>query len=171
MKRKGSISELCNKFQKIFREHVIKIFRKYCSPNAGFTLIEILVASMILLILISVTGFLVSKNVGKARYTSTMNQIRIFSMAVNSYFLDCGVYPSTEQGLKALVDKPILEPVSDAWDGPYLDKIEIPLDSWSTEFEYKNPGPQGLPFGIRSFGADGREGGEGQNKDIVSWEN
>lgn len=154
-----------------FRRKVLKCIKKCFSGNAGFTLIEILVASMILLILISVTGFLVSKNVGKARHTSAKNQIRIFSMAVNSYFLDCGVYPSTEQGLDALVEKPTLEPVPDAWDGPYLDKIEIPPDSWGNHFEYANPGPQGLPFGIRSFGADGREGGEGQNKDIVSWEN
>jgi general secretion pathway protein G len=149
----------------------IKIKKTGTGGEAGFTLIEILVASMILLILISVTGFLVTRNVGKARTTSAKNQVQIFSMALNSYFLDCGTYPTTEQGLKSLIEKPILEPVPEGWDGPYLDKIEIPKDPWDKEYEYKNPGPQGLPFGIRSYGADGREGGENQDQDIVSWKN
>ena len=147
----------------------VKIKKFRFGADDGFTLVEILVASMILLILISVTGFLVTRNVGKARTTSAKNQVQIFSMALNSYFLDCGTYPTTEQGLKSLIEKPILEPVPQSWDGPYLDKIEIPKDPWENEYEYKNPGPQGLPFGIRSFGADGREGGENQDRDIVSW--
>ena len=147
----------------------IRIKKLRSGSEAGFTLIEILVASMILLIMISVTGLLVTRNVGKAKTTSSKNQVQIFSMAVNGYFLDCGVYPTTEQGLKSLIEKPILEPVPGGWDGPYLDKTEIPNDPWDNEYEYKNPGPQGLPFGIRSFGADGREGGEKQDRDIVSW--
>lgn len=157
--------------KKILVDYIRPFKKGVKEREAGFTLIEILVASMILLILISVTGFLVSKNVGKAKVTSTKNQIQIFSMALNAYFLDCGFYPSTEQGLKALIEKPILEPVPEAWDGPYLDKIEIPEDHWGYEYEYKNPGPRGLPFGVRSFGADSREGGEGQDRDITSWQN
>ena len=150
----------------IYIKKIQKIFR----AESGFTLIEIMVASMVLLILISVAGFVVTRNVGKAKTVSTKNQIQIFSMALNSYFLDCGIYPTTEQGLKALWEKPVLEPVPEAWDGPYLDKV-VPKDPWGNDYEYSSPGPHGLPFGIRSFGADGMEGGEIQNKDITSWEN
>jgi general secretion pathway protein G len=91
-------------------------------------------------------------------------------MALNSYFLDCGVYPTTEQGLQALWEKPILEPVPKGWEGPYIDKA-VPNDPWNNEFEYLNPGPHGLPFGVRSFGADGAEGGESRDNDISSWKN
>lgn len=138
--------------------------------EAGFTLIEIMVASIVLLILISVAGFVVSRNVGKAKIISSKNQIQIFSMALNSYFLDCGVYPTTEQGLQALWEIPVMEPVPDSWNGPYLDK-EIPKDPWNNEFKYNAPGPHGLPFGIQSYGEDRLEGGEGKNGDIVSWKN
>lgn len=137
--------------------------------DAGFTLIEIMVAAMILLILISVAGFVVTRNIGKAKVISAKNQIQIFSMALNSYFLDSGQYPSIEQGLAALWEKPVLEPVPEGWDGPYLDKF-VPDDPWDHPYEYTSPGPHGLPFGIRSFGADGLEGGEGAERDITSWE-
>jgi general secretion pathway protein G len=140
------------------------------NKEAGFTLIEIMVASIVLLILISVAGFVVSRNVGKAKIISSKNQIQIFSMALNSYFLDCGVYPTTEQGLQALWVMPLMEPVPEGWNGPYLDK-EVPKDPWNNEYEYVSPGPHGLPFGIRSYGEDGLEGGEGKNRDIASWKN
>jgi general secretion pathway protein G len=139
------------------------------SQDAGFTLIEIMVAAMILLILISVAGFVVTRHIGKAKVISAKNQIQIFSMALNSYFLDSGQYPSTEQGLAALWEKPVLEPVPEGWEGPYLDKF-VPEDPWDHPYEYTSPGPYGLPFGIRSFGADGLEGGEGAERDIASWE-
>jgi len=148
----------------------IRIRRKAVdTQDAGFTLIEIMVAAMILLILISVAGFVVTRNIGKAKVISAKNQIQIFSMALNSFFLDSGQYPSTEQGLSALWEKPVLEPVPDGWDGPYLDKF-VPDDPWDQPYEYTSPGPHGLPFGIRSFGADGLEGGEGVDRDIMSWE-
>jgi general secretion pathway protein G len=139
------------------------------SGEEGFTLIEIMVASMILLIIISVSGFMVTRNIGKARTVSAKNQIQIFSMALNSYFLDCGIYPSKDQGLNALWEKPINEPIPVEWDGPYLDK-KIPNDPWGNPYVYESPGPNGLPFGIRSFGADGADGGNEKSKDIVSWE-
>ena len=136
----------------------------------GFTLIEIMVASMILLIIISVAGFVVTRNIGKAKTVSVKNQIQIFSMALNSYFIDCGMYPTKDQGLAALWEKPSSEPVPEEWDGPYIDK-QIPNDPWGHPYEYDSPGPSGLPFGIRSFGADGVEGGEGGDRDIASWAN
>lgn len=137
--------------------------------QAGFTFIEIMVAMMILFILIGSAGFTYIRYVSKARVVAAKNQAQSFSIALNSYFLDCGRYPTTEQGLKALWEKPILEPVPKGWDGPYLNK-KVPIDPWDKEYEYKVPGPHGLPFGIRSFGADRMEGGEGKDRDLCSWE-
>ena len=137
--------------------------------EGGFTLIEIMVASVILLILISVTGFVVSKHVGRAKAISSKNQIQIFSMALNSYFLDCGMYPTTQQGLDSLWEKPVFEPVPGKWNGPYIESA-VPKDPWDNEYEYFAPGPHGLPFGIRSLGADRKEGGTGGSRDIASWE-
>ena len=140
-------------------------WRAFGRQEAGFTLIEIMVASIILLVLISVTGFVISKQVEKARMISCRNQIHIFSMALNAYYLDCNVYPTAAQGLAALWEKPVFEPVPEDWNGPYIDSA-VPTDPWDNSYYYITPGDCGLPFGIRSLGADGTEG-EG---DITSWE-
>jgi general secretion pathway protein G len=136
--------------------------------QAGFTFIEIMVAMMILLILIGAAGFTYIRYVSRARVVGAKNQVEALSIALNSYYLDNGRYPTAEQGLKALWEKPVLEPLPSHWSGPYLDK-EVPKDPWGHEYEYKNPGPGGLPFAIRSFGADGVEGGEGNDQDVASW--
>ena len=136
--------------------------------QAGFTFIEIMVAMIILLILIGAAGFGYIRYVARARVVAAKNQIEIFSVALNSFFLDCGRYPSGGQGLEALWEKPILEPVPDGWQGPYLTKA-LPKDPWSQAYEYTTPGPHGLPFGIRSLGADGLQGGEGNDRDLESW--
>ena len=78
-------------------------------------------------------------------------------------------YPTREQGLDALWEKPILEPVPTGWEGPYVTK-KIINDPWGHPYELTVPGPNGLPFGLRSLGADGKVGGEGNNKDLMSWE-
>ncbi len=137
--------------------------------QAGFTFIEIMVAMLILIILIGSAGFTYIRYVSRARVVAAKNQLENFSIALNSYFLDCDRYPTGDQGLQALWEKPVLEPVPDGWNGPYLNK-KVPKDPWGNEYEYKSPGPYGLPFGIRSFGSDGMEGGEGNDKDVVSWE-
>ncbi len=136
--------------------------------QAGFTFIEIMVAMMILLILIGAAGFTYIRYVSRARVVGAKNQVEAFSIALNSYYLDNGRYPTTEQGLTSLWEKPVLEPVPAQWNGPYLNK-EVPKDPWNHEYEYRNPGPNGLPFAIRSFGADGVEGGEANDRDVLSW--
>ncbi len=136
--------------------------------QAGFTFIEIMVAMMIVLILIGGASFMYIRYVGRARVVGAKNQIEAFSIALNGYYLDCGRFPSTDQGLQALWEKPILEPVPSQWSGPYLNK-EVPKDPWTHEYAYQNPGPSGLPFAVRSFGADGVEGGEGNDQDLLSW--
>jgi general secretion pathway protein G len=142
--------------------------RRRSDRQAGFTFIEIMVAMMILLILMGVAGFTYIRYVSRARVVAAKNQIEGFSVALNSYFLDTGRYPTAEQGLAALWEKPVLEPIPSGWSGPYMSKA-IPKDPWGHDYQYEAPGPHGLPFGIRSLGADGLEGGEGNDKDVISW--
>jgi general secretion pathway protein G len=142
--------------------------RRAGDRQAGFTFIEIMVAMMILLILIGAAGFTYIRYVSRARVVGAKNQIEAFSIALNAYYLDCGRYPTAEQGLKALWEKPVLEPVPSQWSGPYLNK-EVPQDPWGRPYEYQNPGPSGLPFALRSLGGDGAEGGEGNDQDVLSW--
>ena len=134
----------------------------------GFTFIEVLVSMMIVFILAGSAGFVYFRNVSRARVVGARDQIQVFELALSSYFVDCTVYPSTEQGLEALWQKPIIEPVPRGWDGPYLTK-ELPRDPWGREYRYRAPGPNNLPFEILSLGSDGAEGGEGDAADIVSW--
>ena len=135
----------------------------------GFTFIEILVAMIILLILVGTVGFAYMRYVSQARVVAAKNQIQNFSLALHTYFFENDVYPTTEQGLEALWQKPFLEPVPKNWNGPYL-LNKVPRDPWGNEYEYVSPGLNGLPFGIRSYGADGLQGGDGDDLDIASWE-
>jgi len=138
-------------------------------PEGGWTFIETIVVIGIILILTSSVGFMAFRYLEKAKTVSARSQIETFALALDAYYLDCGRYPSAEQGLSALWEKPVLEPAPAAWNGPYLNK-KIPADPWGGSYEYTAPGQNGLPFGIRSLGADGREGGEGNDADVASWE-
>jgi general secretion pathway protein G len=142
--------------------------RERQSREQGFTFIEVLVAMMIVFILAGSAGFVYFRNVSRARVVGARDQIQVFELALGSYFVDCQGYPSTEQGLQALWEKPIIEPVPGGWDGPYLTK-EVPRDPWGRDYRYKAPGPNNLPFEIQSLGSDGAEGGEGDATDVVSW--
>lgn len=130
---------------------------------------EVLVVIAIILILTSAVGFMAFRYVEKARRVAARNQIETLSLALNAYALDCTRYPTKEQGLDALWVKPVLEPLPEGWNGPYVNK-RISADPWGHLYEYSVPGPNNLPFGIRSFGASGREGGEGNDEAISSWE-
>ena len=136
----------------------------------GFSLIEILIGIAIILILMTSVGFAIMGNVGRARRVAAKDHVRTLALALDAYMLDCGRYPTEDQGLKALVEKPILSPVPKNWNGPYIQTLTIPIDPWSNEYEYMVPGPGGLPFGIRSYGADAIEGGQDNDKDITTWE-
>jgi general secretion pathway protein G len=138
--------------------------------QAGWTLIETLIVIAIVMVLTATVGFMAVGSLEKARIAGTRAQIDSFCVALESYYIDCGNYPTSEQGLSALRKKPEVEPVSDGWSGPYVYK-DAPKDPWGHEYEYTVPGADGNPYGIRSFGADGRDGGEGKNADITSWEN
>jgi general secretion pathway protein G len=137
-------------------------------PEGGWTFIETLIVVAIVLILSSSVGFIAYRYVDKAKAVSARAQIEAYALALDSYFVDCARYPSQEQGLAALWAKPTTEPVPAPWRGPYVSKA-VRGDPWGNPYEYFAPGEGGLPFGIRALGADGKEGGDGNDADVSSW--
>jgi len=131
----------------------------------GFTLIELLVVMVIIGLLAALVGPRLFKNVGKSKMTAAKAQQANFMQALGQYKLEVGVFPSSEEGLQALRTKPS---TAKNWGGPYLTK-EIPMDPWGNPYVYKFPAEHGEEPDIISYGADGREGGEGENADVVSW--
>ena len=130
----------------------------------GFTLIELLVVLTILAMLAALVVPRVFRNLEKAKVNTAKAQIAAFESALGSYRLDVGSFPSTDMGLQALRTRPT---GIDNWDGPYVPK-DIPLDPWGHPYVYRCPSEHG-DYEIISYGADGREGGEGLDADIVSW--
>lgn len=137
------------------------------SPRAvsGFTLIELLVVLVILGLLAGLVGPQVMKYLGGAHTDTARLQIEDLSAALDLYRLEVGRYPTTAEGLDALVEAP--SGVT-RWNGPYLKKKVVPKDPWGYEYQYRAPGEHG-PYDLYSLGADNAEGGEGENQDIVSW--
>ncbi len=133
--------------------------------TAGFTLLELLVVMVIIGLLVGYVGPMYFKQVGKSEIKAARAQIDSLGKALAQYRLDVGHYPSTEQGLSSLVEKP---PNEAKWDGPYLQKA-LPLDPWGTPYNYKYPGEHG-EFDIVSYGKDGLIGGTGEAADIGSWQ-
>jgi general secretion pathway protein G len=133
--------------------------------QAGVTLIEMLVVVTIIALFAALVAPKILGRADQARVTAAKVQIQNFENALAQYKLDTGVFPTTEQGLKALREKP--EGVN-SWRGPYLPK-DAPADPWGREYIYKYPGDHGDEPDITSLGADGEPGGEGLNADIPSW--
>jgi general secretion pathway protein G len=130
----------------------------------GFSLLELLVVLVIIGLLVGIVGPKLFNRLGKSKIETTRAQIDAFSKALDQYRLDTGHYPSTEQGLAALVERPANE---GKWDGPYLTKA-VPPDPWGKAYSYKSPGEH-AEYDLQSFGSDGQPGGTGEAADIVSW--
>lgn len=143
---------------------------------AAFTFVETIAVLAIGAVLAAGTTVSATKLIASARKTTAKNQIEQYSSALQSYFLDCGCFPTTEQGLSALWEEPVFYPIPENWNGPYLDR-KPSADPWGTDFKYlcasSSPMPEDvpvrLPYVLISYGADGKEGGEGENADIYSW--
>lgn len=131
----------------------------------GFTLIELLVVLVILGLLASLAGPKVIGYLGGAKSDSAKLQINEFEASLDLFKLETGRYPTTQEGLQALVQAP---PGISGWNGPYLKKKMVPKDPWGNEYHYVSPGQHGL-YDLSSLGADNKEGGEGENKDLTSW--
>jgi general secretion pathway protein G len=133
--------------------------------EGGFTLIELLVVLVILGLLAGLVGPQVLRHVGGAKSDTAKLQIEEIGSGLDLYHLEVGRYPSTEEGLDALVQQP--SGVRN-WNGPYLKKSTVPKDPWGNAYVYRSPGEHG-PYDLVSHGSDGVEGGEGDAQDVVSW--
>jgi general secretion pathway protein G len=147
----------------------IKILFEKLKSNAGFTLIEIMITITIMAILGIVVIPRLLEIPQKARMTAAKQQIQLLDLALTQYESDNGNFPSTSQGLEALVKKPDGEPTPANYnERGYMQKL--PMDPWGKPYVYTCPGTHGNDYDIMSYGADGQEGGEGKNADIKSWE-
>jgi general secretion pathway protein G len=132
---------------------------------SGFTLIELLVVLMILGLLAGLVGPRVLKQLGGAKSDTAQLQIAELGSGLDLYHLEVGQYPSSEEGLVALVDEPV---GASNWNGPYIKKNDVPDDPWGQEYHYRYPGESG-DYDLYSLGRDNADGGEGEDEDIVSW--
>lgn len=146
------------------------------TSESGFTFVETLTVLAIGALLSAGIGLSALKAMDYARTVSTKQTIAQYKAALQAYYLDCGSFPSSYQGLSALWQKPHLLPIPDNWNGPYVDR-SIQQDPWGNPYiyacegsaDYPTSAPSDLAYIIYSFGADGVEGGSGKNEDICSW--
>ena len=140
------------------------------SRSKGFTLIEIMVVVVIISVLIGLVAPNILGRVDEARVTAAQADIGSLSQALEMYRLDNHRYPTTDQGLEALILMPTSEPKPKRWNPEgYLKKSAIPKDPWGGDYQYISPGST-KAFDLYSLGADNREGGEGYDSDIGNWD-
>lgn len=132
--------------------------------SGGFTLVELLVVLVILGLVMGLVGPRVLNYLSSSRARAAALQLSSFKASLDLYYLDVGRYPTTNDGLKALVQRPA---GTTAWNGPYLQQSSVPTDPWGNPYVYAAPGTNG-PYKIASFGADGTAGGTDSDADIVS---
>lgn len=173
----------CNRgYFKSFPEELIKRVR-FLSPQRNpfkknrsiryecFTLLELMIVIVILGILATFIIPRISKRPEDARVTKAKIEISNLEQALELYYLDNGQYPDTEQGLKALIEKPTTGDIPSNWrEGGYLAKSKMPVDPWGNPYVYISPGIHNQDYDLYSLGKDGKEGGEGYDADITNWE-
>ena len=139
------------------------VARRRRDLQPGFTLLELLVVIAIIGLLAAYVGPKYFSQIGKSEQAVAKSQIEAFSRALGTYRLDVGNFPTTEEGLAALVRRP---ESATKWNGPYLDRA-VPVDPWGRPYTYRSPGSHG-DFDIGSFGKDGQPGGTGDAADITN---
>lgn len=136
----------------------------FFKDRRGFTLIELLVVMVIVGLLVALVGPKVFPKLGKGKQAAAKAQIELLGQTLDHFRLDVGRYPTTQEGLGALVTNPGVQ----NWEGPYLRK-GLPGDPWGKPYHYQCPGSHG-EYDLLSYGKDGSQGGEGEDKDVTSWE-
>jgi general secretion pathway protein G len=135
------------------------------AAEAGFTLVEMLVVITIIGLIMALVAPRVLNYLSESKTKAAKIQIESFGNALDLFYLDEGRYPSTAEGLGALVQRPADNPT---WNGPYLQTGTVPLDPWGNPYAYRAPGQHG-PYDIESLGSDGHQGGTGSAGEITSW--
>ena len=146
-------------------EYNVRSLKQAMKNQAGFTLVELIVVVIIIGLLAGLVVPQFIKQEEKATAKAAKAQIELFGTALDTFRLDVGRYPNSQEGMAALMQRP---GGVDRWDGPYLKK-DLPPDPWGKPYVYKSPGDHGA-YDIISYGADGVPGGDGNNRDITSWE-
>ncbi|MDM4766422.1 type II secretion system major pseudopilin GspG [Pelomonas sp. SE-A7] len=136
------------------------------SRSQGFTLIEVMVVMVIIGVMATMVTVAVMGRAAEAKVTAARADVASLMQALKMYKLDNNRYPTSEQGLEALVRKPSIGPIPPNWK-PYIEKL--PVDPWKSAYQYANPGIKG-EIDVYSFGADQKAGGEGDDADIGSWQ-
>ncbi len=135
------------------------------NTTPGFTLLELMVVLLILALLASIAAPQVMKHLSKAKSETAKIQVDALTAAVNYFQIDTGRLPSNQEGLKVLIERPANEP---KWDGPYVQKQDSLIDPWGNPYLYLHPGKH-RDIDIYTLGSDGKEGGEGDARDIGNW--
>jgi general secretion pathway protein G len=135
------------------------------TTSAGFTLLELMVVMLILALLATIAAPQVMKHLSKAKAQTAKIQIDALTASVNFFQMDLGRVPTEQEGLRALVEKPVNEP---KWDGPYIQKSDSLIDPWGNPYRYKHPGTH-RDFEIYTLGSDDKAGGDGDARDVGNW--
>jgi general secretion pathway protein G len=144
---------------------MMKSFQRCSRPGLrGFSLIELMVVMVIIGLLAALVAPRLFPKLGKGKQAAAKAQIELLNQALDQYRLDTGSYPSTQEGLNALM----VNPGQEKWDGPYLKK-NLPADPWGNPYIYQFPGTHG-EFDLFSYGRDNKPGGEGEDKDVNNWD-
>ncbi len=144
--------------------------KKQNRKEAGYTMIEILAVLTLLAVLIMMVAPNIITNLTQGKIRATKTQIEAVNSVLTNYFMDNERYPTTEQGLKALIEQPSIPPIPENWAGPYLQRSKIPQDGWNHDLHYVCPGVHLTDkYDLFSYGQDNAEGGTGANADIGNW--
>lgn len=144
--------------------------KKIYTTESGYTLLEILAVLTLLAAILTLVAPNVIKQLQNGQVKAARAQINAMKSVLNSYYIDNSCYPTTEQGLKALIEKPTIPPVPENWNGPYLEDKQIPKDPWGVELIYRSPGIHNPDkYDLYTLGSDKKEGGSGDAADIGNW--
>ena len=136
----------------------------------GYTLLEVVAVLTLMAALLTLVTPNIIRELKKGQAKAARAQVQSLKNVLNSYYMDNSTYPTTEQGLKALIEKPTIPPAPETWNGPYLEDRSIPRDPWGEELRYISPGNHNPDrYDLYSLGSDKKEGGEGNDADIGNW--